>query len=613
MGSVRKVLSSLSLVAICGLVVVGVVALLSLVGDRPAASALVLAAVVVGAVVLGVLTRPFVPRIKKGTILELDLKEAPVEGGSANKLAALNPSKSKSLNLADTIETMQRAANDKRIAGLILRPRFDLAPRSVIDELREAIVAFGESGKFTIAISDSYGEGGPANGAYNLATACQTVTVQETGMVGLSPLSVEANFYPDVLARLGIDIEVFGRGKYKSAPNRFTMKKFTPADREQTERLLESFWDQATGQIAQSRKLSPKLVKSLAEKGPLLASEALEEGLVDRIVYVDQAIEEAKASVGKKATLLYLHLYKKRAGKARTKGKAVGVAVIRAAGEIRREAGMPIGLGGPTSIVAPDTLVPHIRAAVKDKSVKAIVLRIDSPGGSALASDTIWRELVRARESGKPIVASMASVAASGGYYIAAPADKIVASRATVTGSIGVFGMRPLIADAKKKLKIHTDEIHVGEEPPGWSLNRKLTPKQRERVDVTIDATYDTFLKRVADGRKMTVEAVFEVAQGRVWTGADAVDAGLVDELGGLDHALSVAVELTGAAKGTKAKVKPFPKKASGLSSLRPTSKGDNSEDAAASVGLRLDTTALTGRSGVQAHLGLDPRTFWTR
>ncbi len=609
MGSVRKVLSLVSLVAIASLVIVGLVALLSLVGDRPATSALVLAAVVVGAVVLANLLKPFTPRIKKGTILELDLKEVPAEGSNTSKIPNF---RSKPLTLGDTIETLQRAATDKRVAGLILRPRFDLAPRAVIDELREAIVAFGASGKFTIAISDSYGEGGPANGAYNLATACQTVTVQETGFVGLSPLSVEGNFYPDVLARLGIGIEVFGRGKYKSAPNRFTMKKFTPADREQMARLLESFWERSTNQIAAARKLSPKVVKALAEKGPLLAPEALAEGLVDRVVYVDQAIEDTKQQVGKKANLLYLHLYKKRVGKARVKGKSVSVAVIRASGEIRREAGMPIGLGGPTSIVAPDTLVPHIRAAVKDKNVKAIVLRIDSPGGSALASDTIWRELVRAREAGKPLVASMASVAASGGYYIAAPADKIVASPATVTGSIGVFGIRPLIADAKKKLNIHTDEIHTGEEPPGFSLNRKLTAKQRKRIDESIDATYDTFLKRVADGRNMSVDEVFEVAQGRVWTGADAVDAGLVDELGGLDRAVAVAVGLTGAKEGAKAKIKPFPKKASGLSSLR-RSKGDNSEDTAAAASLRLSPAALEGLSGVQAHLGFDPRTFWTR
>lgn len=611
MGSIRKFLSSVSMVAIAGLALLVVAGLITLLVRYPGRIAFGLGIALVAAVVLGAVTRPLAPRIKTGTILELDLKQAPVEGGSTNRLAALSPSKG--LNLGDTIQTLQRASTDKRVAGLILRPRFDLAPRTAIDELRAAITAFGESGKFTIAVADSYGEGGVANGAYLLATACQTVTVQETGHVGLSPLSVESNFYPDVLARLGVDVEVFGRGKYKSAPNRYTQKKFTPADAEQTQRILDSFWDHTTSEVAAARKLSPRLVKALAEKGPLLADEALEEGLVDQIVYPDQAIEAAKNKVGKKANLLYLHLYKKRKGKERSSGKSVDVAVIRASGEIRREAGMPIGLGGLTSIVAPDTLVPHIRAAVKDKKVKAIVLRIDSPGGSALASDSIWRELVRVSDAGKPLVASMGSVAASGGYYIAAPADKIVALPTTVTGSIGVFGLRPVIADAKKKLRIHTDELHTGEEPPGFSLNRPATEAQRIRIDASIDATYDTFLQRVADGRNMAIDDVFEVAQGRVWTGADAVEAGLVDELGGLDHAVAVAVGLTGAAAGTKAKIRAFPKQASGLGVLK-RHKGKSSEDIeATAASMTLTPALLDGVSGIQAHLGFDPRVFWTR
>ncbi len=606
MKAISKALSQLLLVLAGALVIVGLVALVAFVGRHPAASAKVLGALLVAVLVLGIVVRRLAPRVKRGTIIELDLPDAPVEAGSGSKLDAFKPNKS--LTLHDLTDTLERASRDKRVAGLIVRPRFYEAPSTVIDELRAAIVAFGESGKFTVAVADSY----DGNAAYAVAAACQQVTLQESGQLGLSPLASPGNFYPDLLKRAGVEMEVFGRGKYKSAPNRFTERKFTAADREQRQRLLDNVWDHVATQIGEARKLSADVVRKLADDGPLLASEALAEGLVDRVAYPDQVVADAKERVGKKATLLYLPLYKKRAGKGRRPGKTVDVAVIRAVGTIERtESLVPIpGLSSGPSL-SPDKLVPQIRAAIKDKKVKAVVLRIDSPGGSALASDTIWRELVLLREAGKPLVASMASVAASGGYYIAAPANRIVAAPTTITGSIGVFGMRPVIGGAKDKLDIHTDVVHTGSEPP-VSLDRKSTPKQKKRTDVQIDEVYAQFLDRVAKGRDMQTDAVLEVAGGRVWTGADAVEAGLVDDLGGLDKAIEVAVELSGAAAGTRAKVRPFPKKSNALGALR-RKKGENSEEpAAASVSLDLSRT-LARLTGVVAHLGCDPREFWIR
>ena len=609
MSGARKFFGQLLLAAlvVIGLVVlVGVVVLLS---RYPARIAIISAIVVVACFVLGVVLRPFSSRVKPGTIIELDLDAAPSEMPPTG-IAAFKPG-AKPLTLGETIQSLRQAANDKKVEGLILRPHFDFAPRAVIDELRDAIVEFGQSGKFTVAITDSFGEGTDANNNYLLATACKEITVQESGYVGLAQMSMEMGFYPDALARLGVTMEVFGRGKYKSAPNRFTLKKFSEADREQRTRLLESFWDRMAEQISEARQVTPLEVRAWADKGPLSAAEALEAGLVDRVVYPDQATEEVKERVGKKAKLLYLSAYRKRAGKPGPKGKAATVAVIRAAGEIRREQGPPVGLGGMTTIISPESLVPHIRAAVKDKSVKAIVLRIDSPGGSALGSDSLWRELVKAKESGKPLVASMGSVAASGGYYIAAPADKIVAQPTTVTGSIGVFGMRPVVGEAYKKLSIHTDELHTGAEPAA-SLTRKASRRQSKRINQGLDETYELFMARVAEGRNMARDDVFEVAQGRVWAGTDAVEAGLVDELGGLDKALEVAVGLTDAAPGTKAKIKVFPKKQGMVSTLR-KKKGENSEDGAAAAS-SLSLASLTATySGVQAHLGFDPRHLWMR
>ncbi|MEY2471646.1 MAG: protease [Actinomycetota bacterium] len=609
MGRIRKFSQNLLLVALGGLLLTGAIALVAFVGRHPRASALVLAALFVALIVIGVVVRPFAPRVARNTILELDLREPPREAGSRGKVAELNPNKQ--LTLDETIEVLQRAAGDSRIAGLIVRPRFGLAPRATLDELRDAIIEFRKSGKLTIAIADSFGEGGAANGAYALATACGEIVVQESGYVGLTHLSAEGNFYPDLLARAGVAMEVFGRGKYKSAPNRFTERGFTAPDREQTKRMLDNFWAHNAALITEARGVEAAELDALAAKGPLRASEALEAGLIDRIAFPDEAIADVKQRVGNKASLLYAQTYKKRAGKKRTKGKTVSVAVIRAAGEIRRSAGtMPVGMtGGP--VLTPDTLAPHLRAAVKDKSVKAVVLRIDSPGGSALASDTIWRELMMVRAAGKPVVASMASVAASGGYYIAAAADKIVAEPTTVTGSIGVFGMRPIIGEAKAKLDVHTDEVHTGKSPSPFSPNRKTPAAFRKRIDADIDAIYELFMKRVGDGRGLDRDQVFEVAQGRVWTGADAVEAGLVDELGGLDHALALAASLTDAPAGATAKPKLFPRKGGGVSMLK-RRKPESSEDVAAAAE-PIGRLTLEGLGGVVAHLGFDPRMFWVR
>jgi protease-4 len=614
--AVRKFFGYATLVVAAVLVLVGLVAVVKLVGRRPLRTAEIAGIALIALVIIGRVVRALAPRVPKRTILELDLPTAPVEEGSQNKLAALAPRKT--LTLGETIEALQRASRDKRVAGLIVRPRFDIASRAVIDELREAIGAFAATGKFTIAVADSFGEGGPANGAYTLATACQEITLQESGYVGLVPLSVEGNFYPDLLARAGVEMEVFGRGKYKSAPNRFTERKFTAPDREQLTDMLASFWDHTARTIAEARNLTPGIVAKLADKGPLNAQEALDEGLVDRVVFPDAAIAEAKKRAGAKASLLYLNHYKKRAGKDRQRGKAVTVAVIRAGGEIQRSSsgGLPIGLSGGGTM-SPDALAPLIRAAADDKSVNAVVLRIDSPGGSALASDSIWLELMRLRDAGKPLVASMGTVAASGGYYIAAAADRIVAQPTTITGSIGVFGMRPIVAGAKKKLDVHTDEVHTGAEPSSFSVNRKASRVQQARINGDIDRIYELFRKRVADGRKLSDDAVLAVAEGRVWTGVDALDAGLVDELGGLDHALHLAVRLTDAAPGTRAKAKPFPKKTSGVGALR-RKKPDSSEDNAVAASLLAglpNLAALVPDGGVtiMAHLGFDPRSLWVK
>jgi protease-4 len=286
----------------------------------------------------------------------------------------------------------------------------------------------------------------------------------------------------------------------------------------------------------------------------------------------------------------------------------VSVAVLHAVGEIRRAANPPIGITGG-SVLSPETFVRRIRAVAKDRKVKAVVLRVDSPGGSAVASGALWAELNRVREAGKPLVISMGAVAGSGGYYIATPGDRIVAQPGTITGSIGVISLFPVVRELKDRMHVTTDQVYTGAEAPPFSVNRELTPGQRARVDVQIDAIYDAFLQRVAEGRHLAVEQVRGIAGGRVWTGADAVNVGLVDELGGLDRAMALAVELSGAPAGARAVPRKLPRRT--LPLRRRASSSDDVGAAAATFSWRAALDVLP--RGAVTHMGVDPRTFWLR
>ncbi|HXY45901.1 MAG TPA: signal peptide peptidase SppA, partial [Acidimicrobiales bacterium] len=585
MKNVRRVLLGLLATGTVALAVVGLTALISLFVHHLLDSAEVAGAVVVASLLATAIVTRLAMRVPSGAILELDLPSAPAEVASRNPLAGL--AGRRALTLGETVAALDRASGDKRVGGLILRPRFETVPRAVIEELRDAVIAFGETGKPTVAVTDSFGEGGPANSAYYLATACHEVVLHPTGMLGMAPLSREPNFYRGLLDRLGIDLEVSARQEFKSAANQLSERGFTGPDRQQSQRLLDSLWEREVDGVARARKLAPERVRRLADSAPLLASEALDAGLVDRLAYTDEVVSAAKASVGPKSKLLYLSAYKKRAGKGRQAGKAVPVAVLRAVGEIHRSTTVPFGLrGGP--ILAADRFIPQIRAAAKDKKVKAFVLRVDSPGGSAVASDAIWRELVKLRELGKPLVVSMGAVAASGGYYVATAADRVVAQPGTITGSIGVITVHPVLAKAKAKLAVTADEVHTGTEPSMFSVNRPHSETQRQRTEAELDNIYDVFTGRVAEGRKLPIESVLDAAKGRVWTGADAANIGLVDELGGLQRAMALAVELSGVPAGTRARPKPFPQRQARLGRLlskQPQSSDDVAATAAVAAG----------------------------
>jgi protease IV len=615
----RRISSGLIIIAAGALALIGLTQLITVFVHHPVGSAEVAGgALVVALLVIAIVSR-LAPSVPSATVLELDLSSPPAEVSGRQPLAALN--RRRALTLPETVAVLSRASRDKRVRGLVLRPRFAFAPQAVVEELRDALTAFRRAGKFTVAVTDSFGEGGPANAAYYLATACDEVVVHPTGLVGLSPLSVDRNFYRGLLDRLGVEVEVLARGEFKSALNPLAERGFTGPDREQQQRILESLWEQQINDVAHARNLTTEQVRRLADTAPLLAGEALTAGLVDRVAYTDEVVAGCKASAGSRARLLYLAVYRRRAGKGRERGSSASVGVLRAVGEIHRSSIVPFGLtGGP--VLAADSLITQIRSAARDKKIAACVLRIDSPGGSAVASDAIWRELMTLRAAGKPLVVSMGSVAASGGYYLAAAADRVVAQPGTITGSIGVITMHPVLAQAKAKLDVHYGEVHTGAEPSMFSVNRPLSAAQHQRIDAHLDEVYETFTQRVAEGRKLPLERVLEVAKGRVWTGADAVDIGLVDELGGVERAMALAVELSGAPAGTKPRAKPIPRAPGPLGRLRPRrpqSSDDTAQGSASANGVLRSLerhgvrahAAELARYRVMSHLGCDPRAYW--
>lgn len=538
--------------------------------------------------------------VPNGCVLELDLRTIPPETSGFDPLALVSGG-SRQLALRDVVAAIYRAAEDPRVAGLIARVQLTASPAAAVQELREAIVAF-TAAKPSLAWAETY----PGTLSYYLASAFGEVWMQPAGSVGLIGFASNATFLRDALDKAGIEAQFVARGEYKSAANRFTEHGFTEAHREAVTRMLESLQEQVWEAVGKSRKLDAGALDALADRAPLLRDEAVSSGLVDRIGFRDEAYDRIAELVGVKDVSeentpprLYVSRY---AGAARSRlappvppvpGRRAkpAVAVINVDGTIVDGRGGPQFLPFGASTVGSDTIAPALRQAAADDSVAAIVLRVNSPGGSVTASETLWREVKRARKRGKPVVASMGAVAASGGYYIAAAADAIVASPATVTGSIGVITGKLVIRDLLQRLGVGLDTVRTNANADAWSIETPFTPEQRAYREAEADLVYADFLERVADGRNLTTEAVDRVARGRVWTGADARERGLVDELGGFRTALRRAKILAGLDEDADVRLVTLPG-GSLLDMLRPRA---SSQPAAASLPDAL--AALLGRT----------------
>ena len=438
----------------------------------------------------------------------------------------------------------------------------------------------------------------PGTLSYYLASAFREVWMQPSGTVGLVGFATNAMFLRDALDKVGVEAQFVARGEYKSAANVFTEARYTDAQREADGRMIESLQSQVWQAIAESRGLTSEAVNVLADKAPVLRDDAVTAGLIDRIGFRDEAYSrigelsggptEAGADADSHPDALprlYLSRYARTTPKVPTpqipgrKSKPT-IALVTLHGPIVSGRGGPQVLPLGNSSAGGDTIAAALREAAADDEVSAIVLRVDSPGGSVSGSETIWREVVRIRERGKPIVASMGAVAASGGYYVSMAADEVVANAGTITGSIGVITGKLVSRELKDKLGVGSDSLRTNPNADAWSSNSPFTDEQHAQIEAETDLLYTDFITRVAEGRKLSVEQVDKVARGRIWTGADAKGHGLVDELGGLRTAVTRAKVLAGLDPDTKVRVLSYPG-SSWLDMLRPK---PSSQPAAASV-----------------------------
>jgi protease IV len=537
-------------------------------------------------------------------VLRADLTSGLDEGAGASSLSALLLGSKP--NLRDFLDALDRAGRDPRVKGLYARVGADNLGLAKIQQLRDAIRAFRAKGKFAIAFADSFGEFGPGTRPYYLATAFGQIWLQPLGSVGLIGLRSAVPFLRGTLDKLGLVPSFDHREQYKTAANSLTETTMTPPQRQEVDDLLSNTSDQVVAGIAAARELSQQRVSQLIDQGPLLAGEAKAAGLVDRIGYSDEAIAEARRRAGSGAKLVSPLRYLRAAGRPYDSGPKI--ALIYGTGLITAGTAPANPLLGSSELSA-RKMVRAFRQAARDKEVHAILFRIDSPGGSAVASETIWRAVERARRRGKPVIVSMGDVAGSGGYYIAAPATKIVAEPATLTGSIGVLAGKVVVAGLLKKIGVTEESEQRGANAGMFSSYQDFSPIARARLEAFLDATYAGFKERVAAGRHLSANAVEAVAKGRVWTGKEAKANGLVDALGGYATALRLAREAAGIRAGAKVHLVVYPKQKNTLEEIYDRLANRDSDDGTAAAAARnlmagaarllADLQILAGRSGV--------------
>lgn len=482
--------------------------------------------------------------VKDKSILIIELEENLVERSDKspfNNLDLPGLTGARQLGLDDILGAIKKAATDDHIKGIYLTPSVIKAGMGTVEEIRNALVEFKKSEKFVYAYGETL-----TQKAYYLISVADKIVLNPKGMIEFQGISAERNFFKNALEKIGVEVQIVRHGTFKAAVEPFMLEEMSPENELQTKTYIGSIWNRMLTEIAVSRKLQVDDLNRLADTVATFqpAELLVEKGLVDTLMYKDEVIDDLKklTSIREKSDLRVVDIRHYSRVPAVTDGKGLArdkIAVIYASGDI------DMGDGGLNGIDS-EELSKAIRKARRDSSIKAIVLRINSPGGSAYGSEVIWREVKLASEA-KPVIASMGDVAASGGYYIAAAADTIMADRTTITGSIGIFAIIPNAKELlNEKLGVTQDVVNTNDHADILSLTRKMTTFERALLQQYIDYGYDTFIGRVAEGREMSKEQVDQLGQGRVWAAENAMDKGLIDLYGGISDAIQLAAEVSG-------------------------------------------------------------------
>ena len=475
--------------------------------------------------------------VKENSIFVLDLNGVLSERVEENPFQSIMGDDMQSIGLDDLLSAIQKAKDNENIKGIYLQPANFSASFASLEEIRQALLQFKESGKFIVAYADQY-----TQGMYYLASVADKLIVNPQGSIGWHGLASETIFFKDLLKKVGIDMQVFKVGTYKSAVEPFIATEMSDANREQITAFLTSIWGRLLEDISASRNIPVEKLNEYADSYMDLkqADEYIACGLADTLLYKDGVLNYLKQKTGRAAdeSLRTLSLEDMKNVKRNVPLDKSGniIAVYYAFGGIDDTTSPEEGINS-------EKVITDLRKLREDETIKAVVLRVNSPGGSAYGSEQIWNEVVKMKEA-KPVIVSMGDYAASGGYYISCAADYIVADPTTLTGSIGIFGMIPnfenLMTD---KLGLHFDVVKTNSHADMGSLSRPFNASEKEIMQNYINNGYKLFVKRCADGRGMSVEAIEKIAEGRVWTGEAAKELGLVDELGGLDKALEIAAQ----------------------------------------------------------------------
>lgn len=485
--------------------------------------------------------------LKPNSIYELNLDGTLVDRSeddpfSAAFAEAMGQAVQATIGLDDVLANIEKAKNDDNITGIYLKGGMLNGGFASIKEIRDALIDFKKTGKFVVAYADNY-----LQRSYYLVSVADKILINPQGMLELKGLAADLVFFKNTLDKLGIEMQVVKVGTFKSAVEPYVNTKMSDANREQVTVYLKSIWNTMLNQVSASRNITADNLNAYADEMMMFqpTEKAKEYALVDSLVYVDE-VDSILKSYTKDYKLVKHSAMNKLPDN--TKFDKSKVAVIYAVGGID---------GGDNEGIVSKDLVETIDKVTKDEAVKAVVFRVSSPGGSAYGSEQIWRALSNLKAK-KPLIVSMGNYAASGGYYISCMADTIVAQPNTITGSIGIFGLIPNIQGLNQKIGLTYDGVKTNKMSDAISVNRPFTPEEKLLMQNYVNRGYELFVKRCADGRKMTVDQIKAIAEGRVWTGEDALKIGLVDKIGGLNDAIQIAVTK---ANLTTYNVKEFPEK----------------------------------------------------